>query len=82
MHRRSQMLSQVIRSGSALESGLIEFVCDAHVPDEEGPTVTPLRVAWGYCPGAEGGGHRWRQIEPTKRERLERHILPQSNPKA
>jgi hypothetical protein len=74
------MLSQVIRTGSALESGLIEFVCEAHAPDEDGPTVTPLRVGWGYCPGAEGDGHRWRQIEPTKRERVERDVLRRLKP--
>lgn len=70
------MLSQVVRPGSALEFGLVEFVCDAHASADEGPTVTPLRVGWGYCPGAERGDHRWRHIEPTTRERLERYVLP------
>ena len=71
------MLSQVVRPGSALEFGLVEFLCEAHLPDEDGPTVTPLRVAWGYCPGGARGGHRWGQIQPTTRERLERYILPE-----
>ena len=66
------MPSNLGRSSSGVESGLIEFVCDAHEAVEDGPTVTPVNVGWGYCPGAGAGRHTWRQIEPTKRERLER----------
>jgi hypothetical protein len=67
------MPSNLERSRSGVESGLIEFVCDFHQAVEDGPTVTPVYVGWGYCPGAGGaGGHTWRQIEPTTRERLER----------
>jgi hypothetical protein len=66
------MPSNLERSSSGVESGLIEFVCDSHEAVEDGPTVTPVNVGWGYCPGAGAGRHTWRQIEPTKRERLER----------
>ena len=69
------MLSNAERSASSIESGLIEFICVHHAPDEEGPTVTPLRVGWGYCPGRASGPHRWRRIKPTTRERLERYLL-------
>jgi hypothetical protein len=62
--------------GAALESGLIEFVCQAHAPAEDGPTVTPLYGRWSYCPGFDERGHRWRQIEPVTRDRLERYVLP------
>src|SRR5882762_5001471 len=59
----------------ALESGLIEYVCQAHAPAEHGPTVTPLHGSWSYCPGFDERGHVWRQIRPVTRERLERFIL-------
>jgi hypothetical protein len=62
--------------GPALESGLIEFVCRAHAPAEDGPTITPLHGSWSYCPGFDESGHSWRQIEPVTREGLERQILP------
>jgi hypothetical protein len=71
------VLSHVERTGSGLAAGLIEFVCDAHETDEDGPTVTPLRVGWGYCLGARDGRHVWRQIDPTTRQSLERYLLPQ-----
>jgi hypothetical protein len=70
------MPSNLERSRSGVASGLIEFVCDSHQAVEDGPTVTPVNVGWGYCPGAGGGGHIWRQIEPTTRERLERSARP------
>ena len=72
-----EMLS---RSASSFDSGMIEFICDAHDPEEDGPTVTPLRVGWGYCPGAGGGRHTWRQIEPATRERVERYTLGRPKP--
>lgn len=71
------MASNIERLSSGVESGLIEFVCGSHEPEEDGPTVTPIRVGWGYCPGAGSGRHTWRQIEPTTREQLERQVLPQ-----
>jgi hypothetical protein len=70
-----KMHSDVERSPSSFESGLIEFVCDSHESDDDGPTVTPLRVGWGYCPGPGTGRHTWRQIEPTTRVHLERYAL-------
>ena len=70
------MPSNIERLSIGVESGLIEFVCNSHEPEEHGPTVTPIRVGWGYCPGARGDRHTWRQIEPTTRERLERYVLP------
>lgn len=75
-NRRGEMPANVEGSPSSFESGLIEFICESHKADEDGPTVTPLRVGWGYCPGPGGGRHSWRQIEPTTRERLERYALP------
>jgi hypothetical protein len=63
-------------SGSALGSGLIEFVCYTHLPDEDGPTITPQYGSWSYCAGSAVRGHDWRQVEPVTRERLERYVLP------
>jgi hypothetical protein len=75
---RTAVVVDVKWSGAALGSGLIEFVCLAHLPNENGPTVTPQFGSWSYCPGSQADGHDWRQIEPATRERLERYILPKN----
>jgi hypothetical protein len=63
------------RSYSALDTGLIGYVCRTHSPDERGPTITPVHGTWCYCPGFMERDHAWRRIEPTSRDRLERYIL-------
>jgi hypothetical protein len=59
----------------ALKAGLIGFICETHRPDTDGPTVTPIDGAWGYCPSSRTTGHLWTRVEPVSRERLERFVL-------
>lgn len=70
--------SVVARRGSAFGSGLIEFICRSHEADEQGPTIAPLYGRWSYCRGFQRRQHDWYQIEPTSRDRLERHVLPKA----
>jgi hypothetical protein len=55
--------------------GLIHYVCEEHLQTGgAGPFITRVDGEWGYCTGHGRAGHRWRAIEPTRREALERRI--------
>lgn len=53
--------------------GLIEYVCDAHLPpNARGPLVTRHEGRWAYCAGYGDGGHVWRRVAPIGRDVLAR----------